>query len=167
LSACLKRLIFWLILAGFSIAAGIITDLVLNTGPFPLSIRLPGLIGMLLAHFPLKRTGKILGRLGKPEKWGCTTRFITKDIYKCVRHPHHLGVGIFMTSLGLLIGYPWSFFIITISQWIWVIAFLLMVEEPELKEKFGKDYNEYSRNAPMLFPKPICVLKVLTGSNLL
>jgi len=164
LSICRKRLLIWLLLAGISIAAGILTDLVLKTNSFPAPVRLLGVIGMLLAHFPLKRTGRLLNLLGEPIEWGCTSRLVTTDIYRCVRHPHHLGVGIFMTSLGLLIGHLWSFLIISISQWVWVIAFLFLVEEKELIEKFGEEYKAYRQNVPMLFPKPICVFRVFSKS---
>jgi protein-S-isoprenylcysteine O-methyltransferase Ste14 len=162
LSICRKRLIIWLILTGISIVAGIVTDLVLKTESFLALVRLLGLIGMLLAHFPLKRTGRLLNLLGKPKEWGCTSRLITTDIYKCVRHPHHLGVGIFMPSLGLLIGHLWSFLIISISQWVWIIGFLFLVEEKELIEKFGEEYKTYRQKVPMLFPKPICVFRTFT-----
>ncbi len=151
-------------LAGISIAAGIVTDLVLKTESFPALARLLGLIGMLMAHFPLKRTGRLLNLSGEPKEWGCTSRLVITDIYACVRHPHHLGVGIFMTSLGLLIGHLWSFLIITISQWVWVIGFLFLVEEKELIEKFGEEYKAYRRKVPMLFPKPNCVFRVFTKS---
>ena len=164
MSICRKRLLIWLLLAGISIAAGILTDLVLKTNSFPAPVRLLGVIGMLLAHFPLKRTGRLLNLLGEPIEWGCTSRLVTTDIYRCVRHPHHLGVGIFMTSLGLLIGHLWSFLIISISQWVWVIAFLFLVEEKELIEKFGEEYKAYRQNVPMLFPKPICVFRVFSKS---
>ena len=108
MSKCRIRLILWLVLAGTSVVGGIVTDLILGTGSFPIFVRFLGLVGMLLAHFPLKRTGKLLRLLGENEEWGCTTRLVTTDIYQCMRHPHHVRVGIFMTSLGLLIGYPWS-----------------------------------------------------------
>jgi protein-S-isoprenylcysteine O-methyltransferase Ste14 len=164
LSICRKRLLIWLLLAGISVAAGILTDLVLDTKSFPAPVRLLGVIGMLLAHFPLKRTGRLLNLLGEPIEWGCTSRLVTTDIYRCVRHPHHLGVGIFMTSLGLLIGHLWSFLIISISQWVWVIAFLFLLEEKELIEKFGEEYKAYRQKVPMLFPKPICVFRVFSKS---
>jgi len=160
MSVCRIRLILWLFLAGTSIAAGIAADLILRTEPFPLLVRFLGLAGMVLAHFPLKRTGKLLKLLGEPEEWGCTSRLVTTDVYQCVRHPHHLGVGIFMTSLGLLIGHPWSFLIITIIQWSWILGFLFLVEERELVEKFGAEYKAYRQQVPMLFPKPSCILQV-------
>jgi len=115
-----------------------------------------------VAHFPLKRTGRLLKLLGDQQEWGYTNRLITTDIYQCVRHPHHLGVGIFMTSLGLLIGHVWSFLIITITQWVWVIAFLFLVEEKELTEKFGAEYKKYCQQVPMLFPKLKCAFRVFT-----
>ncbi len=162
MSVCRIRLILWLFLAGTSIAGGVVTDLILRTEPFPVLVRFLGLAGMLLAHFPLKRTGKLLRLLGESEQWGCTNRLVTTDVYQCVRHPHHLGVGIFMTSLGLLIGYPWSFLIITTIQWLWILGFLFLVEERELVDKFGEEYKAYRQQVPMLFPKLICALRVLT-----
>ena len=164
MSVCRKRLIIWLILAGICVAAGIATDLMLKTESFPVFVRILGLIGMILAHFPLKRTGRLLSSLGEQEEWGCTSRLVTTDIYKCVRHPHHLMIGIFMTFLGLLIGHLGSFLIIIISQWTWVLVFLFLVEEKELAEKFGEEYKAYRNKVPMLFPKPICVFKVFTES---
>lgn len=162
LSVCRKRLIIWLLLTVISIVVGIITDLVLRTESFPALVRLLGLIGMLLAHFPLKRTGRLLKAVENPREWGCTSRLVTTDIYQCVRHPHHLGIGIFMTFLGLLIGHLGSFLVITISQWAWIITFLFLVEEKELIEKFGEEYKVYRQKVPMLFPKLLCVFRVLT-----
>jgi protein-S-isoprenylcysteine O-methyltransferase Ste14 len=162
LSVCLKRLIYWLVLTTISVVVGIVLDVVLKTETFPLLVRLIGLCGMIVAHFPLKRTGRLLKLLGDQQEWGCTNLLITTDIYQCVRHPHHLGVGIFMTSLGLLIGHWWSFLIITITQWTWVIAFLFLVEEKELREKFGEQYKAYRQQVPMLFPKLKCAFRVFT-----
>jgi protein-S-isoprenylcysteine O-methyltransferase Ste14 len=160
MSICRIRLLLWLFLTGTTIVAGIVTDLMLRTGPFPLLVRFLGLAGMLLVHFPLKRTGKLLKLLGKPEEWGCTSRLITIDVYQCIRHPHHMGIGIFITCLGIFIGYPWSFLIITITQWMWVLGFLFLVEERELVKKFGAEYEAYRQRVPMLFPKPSCILRV-------
>lgn len=162
MSICLIRLIVWLLLAGTSISVGIITDLALGTESFPILIRFLGIAGMLLAHFPLKRTGRLLRLLGEPKEWGYTSRLITIDIYQCVRHPHHLGVGIFMTSLGLFIGHPWSFLLITISQWLWIIPFLFLVEEKELIIKFGREYEVYRQQVPVLFPNLLCIFRVLS-----
>jgi len=163
MSVCQIRLILWLILVGTTVAGGIITDLTLQTSPFPVWLRITGLAGMFLLHFPLKRAGRLLNRIGKPEEWGCTSKLVTTDIYRCLRHPHHIFIGLFMTSLGLAIGHVWSFILIVVSQWIWIFGFLFLVEEKELLEKFGKDYEDYRLRVPMLIGNPVCILEVLSN----
>jgi protein-S-isoprenylcysteine O-methyltransferase Ste14 len=163
MSVCRLRLILWLVLAGITILGGIVTDLVLHTSPFPLLLRFLGLAGMLLAHFPLKRTGRLLGRMADPDQWGCTNQLVTTDLYRCIRHPHHLFIGIFMTFLGLAIGHIWSFLLITATQWMWILGFVFLVEEKELLQKFGEDYANYRRKVPMLVGNPICLLNVLSN----
>ncbi len=161
MSICRKRLIIWLILTLISIVVGIFIDIVLRTKAFPVFVRLSGLICMLLVHFPLKRTGRLLKFVENPTEWGCTSRLLTTDIYKCVRHPHYLCIGIFMIFFGLFIGHLGSFLVIMISQWAWIIMFLFLVEEKELIEKFGGEYKIYRQEVPMLFPKLLCVFRVL------
>jgi protein-S-isoprenylcysteine O-methyltransferase Ste14 len=162
MSVCRVRLILWLIFTGFTIVGGVITDHVLQASPFPAWLRIAGLVGMLLAHFPLKRTGKLLGHMADPEQWGCTNKLVTTDLYRCLRHPHHLFIGVFMTSLGLAIGHIWSFFLIAVPQWLWILGFLLLVEEKELIGKFGEEYATYQQNVPMLIANPACLFEVLS-----
>ena len=150
-SKCLKRLVIWLFLTIISIAIGLMLDAhFIGTKSFPIFVRICGAVGVFLAHFLLKRTGKLLRMYGRCELWGWSTKFVTQNVYRCVRHPHHLGVGLFMIFLGLLIGYPITFLIITISQWLWVFLFILFIEEKECLEKFGDEYLEYKKNVPML-----------------
>jgi protein-S-isoprenylcysteine O-methyltransferase Ste14 len=149
MSKCRVRLVLWLLFAVTTIAGGLTADIVLRTVPFNLCLRLPGLAGVALAFLCLRRTGRLLARMGESEQWGCTSRLVTTDIYAYVRHPHHLSVGLLMTSLALLIGHIWSFLSISIPQWIWIFAFLYLVEEPELIRKFGHAYEEYRRRVPM------------------
>ncbi len=162
MSKCRVRLILWFVLVIIAVAGGLLMDVALKTVAFPWWVRLFGLAGMLLARFPLQRTGRILKYRGEAEEWGCTTKLITDDIYQCVRHPHHLGVGIFMIGLGLLIGHWWSFLFITVTQWLWVLGFLFIVEERELLEKFGEEYKTYRRRVPMLFANLRCMFKVIS-----
>lgn len=162
MSVCQIRLILWLILAGITVTGGVVTDLTLQTSPFPAWLRIIGLAGMLLMFFPLKRTGRLLNRMGEPEEWGCTNRLVTTDLYRCLRHPHHLFIGVIMTSLGLAIGHVWSFILIVVPQWIWIFGFLFLVEEKELLEKFGEEYAAYQRKVPMLIGDPTCLFEVLS-----
>jgi protein-S-isoprenylcysteine O-methyltransferase Ste14 len=129
---CIRRLILWITLTAASISIALRIDLsLLGTGPFPLPVRVAGLTGVLLVHPLMKRSGRLLKSFGDCELWGWSRRLITWDIYGCVRHPHHLGVGLFMTSLGLAIGYPVTLLVIAISQWAWAVLFVILVEERE------------------------------------
>jgi protein-S-isoprenylcysteine O-methyltransferase Ste14 len=161
-SKCRKRLIFWISLTIISLGTGLFLDLILMvTKNFPVFIRIIGLVGVIFTHFLLKRTGKLLRLFGECELWGWSTRLIVKNVYKCVRHPHHLGVGMFMTSLGLLIGYPVTFIIITVTQWLWVFLFVIFIEEKECLEKFGNEYREYCKKVPMFLGNPFCIIREL------
>ena len=162
MSVCRIRLILWLVLAGITVLGGIVTDLVMHTSPFSLWLRIIGLTGMVLTHFPLKRTGRLLGRMADPEQWGCTNRLVTTDLYRCLRHPHHFFIGVFMTSLGLAIGHIWSFILIAVPQWLWILGFLHLVEEKELLGKFGDEYTSYQQEVPMLIANPLCLFEVLS-----
>lgn len=161
MSTCRKRLILWLAMTGLSVAVGVGLDLYLRTPWFHPAPRVLGLIGVLVMRVPLQRTGRLLARRGAPEEWGCTTRLVTHDIYACVRHPHHVFIGVFMTSLGALIGRPASFLLIAIVQWVWILWFLTYVEEPELEVKFGAAYRAYRQRVPAVLPRPRCLLAVL------
>lgn len=167
-SKCLKRLIVWISLTILSIIIGLYLDLNLFlTKSFPVFVRVIGLVSIIFVHFLLKRTGKMLRLFGECELWGWSTKLITKNIYRCVRHPHHLGIGIFMTFLALLIGYPITFFIVVISQWMWVFLFVIFIEEKECMEKFGEEYNQYKKHVPMLLGNPICIIKELIKNLIL
>lgn len=164
-SKCRKRLILWTTLTTISIGIGLFMDLILfKTHEFPVYLRLTGLAGIILTHFLLKRTGRLLREFGECELWGWSTRLIIRNVYKCVRHPHHLGVGTFMTFLGLLIGYPVTFLLIAVTQWLWVFLFVLVIEEKECLEKFGEQYRKYQERVPMFFCNPFCIIKELTKS---
>ena len=159
-SKCLKRLIFWIILTIISIGTGLLIDLiVIKTNSFPIYIRIVGFTGIVFTHFLLKRTGQLLRFFGECELWGWSTKLIVKNVYKCVRHPHHLGVGLFMTFLCLLIGFPITCIIIVFTQWLWVFLFVIFIEEKECFEKFGNDYLEYKKNVPMFLGNPFCIIR--------
>lgn len=125
---------------------------------FPIWIKVIGLVGILIAVLILRTSGRILKTSGKFEEWGWTTELVTHGIYSCVRHPHHFGIGLLVTFLGLLIGL-YTFLLLTVVIWISIYIFLVRVEEPEVLEKFGKEYEDYRERVRMLLPEPICLLR--------
>ncbi len=153
-----KRLFLWLFVMLVSLILGYSLDSLYGLA-LPLWIRILGLIGMLTATLILRTSGRMLKTFGRPEEWGWTTKLVTHGIYSCVRHPHHFGIGLFVTSLGLLLGGLFTFLLLTFTIWVSVITFLIKVEEPEAVEKFGQEYEEYRKRVPMILPDPICLLR--------
>ena len=76
---------------------------------------------------------------------------IRKGVFGIVRHPIYLGS--ILLYLGLL---TLTFSIIATIIWFFIIAFYCFLskhEEKLLFEKFGKDYEEYMREVPMLISR--------------
>ncbi|MEM8906550.1 MAG: isoprenylcysteine carboxylmethyltransferase family protein [Bacteroidota bacterium] len=84
--------------------------------------------------------------LERPEP---STTFRTPTLYKMVRHPLYL---------GLLIAF-WATPIMTLSHLLFasgMTAYILIgihYEEKDLLQRFGRQYQNYQRNTPKLFPK--------------
>ncbi len=155
-----KRMFLWLAVIALAFIVGYLLDTAYPY-EFPIYLRILGLLGMIAAGLLLRISGRMLKKFGEPEEWGWTTKLVTHGVYSCVRHPHHFGIGLFVTSFGLLVGGYFTFLLLTVMIWIAVVTFLLKVEEVELREKFGSQYEEYSKKVPMIVPKPICLIREL------
>ncbi len=153
-----KRLFLWLFVMLVSSILGYSLDSLYGL-ILPVWIRGLGLLGILVAALTLRTSGRMLKMFGQPEEWGWTTKLVTHGIYSCVRHPHHFGIGLFVTSLGLLLGGLFTFLLLAATIWASILLFLIKVEEPEALEKFGEEYEEYRRRVPMILPNPACLLR--------
>ncbi len=81
----------------------------------------------------------------RPEK------VISTGIYSKVRHPQyfgailsHLGISFLLSSFYSLLSTPFIIIIIYLMSW---------KEEKELVREFGKEYEDYKDNVPMLIPR--------------
>ena len=78
-------------------------------------------------------------------------KIITTGIYSIIRHPQyfgailaHVGISILLSSLYSLLSTPLIIIFNYLISW---------KEEKELIKEFGKDYEDYKKNVPMLIPK--------------
>jgi protein-S-isoprenylcysteine O-methyltransferase Ste14 len=77
-------------------------------------------------------------------------RVITESVFSLVRHPVYLGS--VMSILGLVI---MTLSILSFIIWLIAVIFYYLIsryEEKLLLAKFGKEYEDYMRKVPMLFP---------------
>jgi protein-S-isoprenylcysteine O-methyltransferase Ste14 len=78
-------------------------------------------------------------------------QLITTDIYRHVRHPQYLGF--LLITLGMNI--QWIT-IPTLLLWPALVVLyyrLAKKEDKEMEEKFGEEYQTYSRSTPMFIPR--------------
>jgi len=120
---------------------------VLATGQIIKFISIPIAIMILCVAGYLAKTGLeiVFGQVrDKP-------RVIREGVFSLVRHPIYLGA--ILLYLGLLV---FSFSIISVIIWMIIITFYYFIskyEERLLIEKYGKDYEEYMEDVPMLIPR--------------
>ncbi len=164
MSLMTKRFVLWFSGIVLSFGLGLFLDHRLKTLAFPIWVKALALFLIFFAVLLLARSGRLLRKLGEPkEQWGWTTRLVTSDLYACLRHPHHLGIGLFVSSLSVVVGGVWTFLLASLFIWPAILWFLKSVEEKELVEKFNGEYLSYKEKTPMLLPSPGCLLKVLLG----
>lgn len=84
--------------------------------------------------------------------WDPPRRLVVRGPYRYVRNPMISGV-IFMIFGEALI-------LLSIPHAMWALTFLAanfiyipLLEEPQLRNRFGADYVEYCNNVPRLFPR--------------
>jgi protein-S-isoprenylcysteine O-methyltransferase Ste14 len=80
-------------------------------------------------------------------------RLVVNGPYAYTRNPILFGYIFFLTGLGVLFH---SFLFTFAFTPIWVLLnvfYVMLVEEKELKMKFGEDYARYRSGTPLLFPK--------------
>ena len=93
-----------------------------------------------------RRHLKLSTLLGAPELGRDPGRVLTGGIYGRLRHPRYLSVILGLAGWACLLNYP--------AIWILAIAvvpglyLVILLEERELRQRFGDEYKEYMRRVP-------------------
>src|SRR5499425_3485921 len=89
--------------------------------------------------------------LGTPAPVAPPQRLVVTGLYRYVRNPIYValvslifGQGLFFSSVGVL-EYG-------LAVWLGFFAWVLIFEEPTLRGKFGKDYEDYCARVPRWIP---------------
>jgi protein-S-isoprenylcysteine O-methyltransferase Ste14 len=84
--------------------------------------------------------------------WDAPSRLVVRGPYRYVRNPMITGVLFILFGEALLLQSP--------PHFVWALVFLAMnalyiplVEEPQLRRRFGQDYIEYCRKVPRILPR--------------
>ena len=127
----------------------------------------------LLGFFPFRIIGALMITAGLPVLLDSFARFAIKGmgtpapvappqhlvvtgLYRHVRNPMYVAVSLLIFGQGLLFG---SVPVLELGVVVWLgfFAFVVFYEEPALRRKFGKEYEEFCARVPRWIPrlKPI------------
>jgi protein-S-isoprenylcysteine O-methyltransferase Ste14 len=88
---------------------------------------------------------------GTPAPWAPPERFVERGSYRFVRSPMYLGVLLLVVGQALILGrevlYGWA-----LAAWLIFSAFLVLYEEPQLRDRFGAGYDDYRRRVRRWIP---------------
>ena len=90
------------------------------------------------------RTSAIPG--GKPAV------LVTDGWYALTRHPLLLGVVMILLGEALFFE-SWALLGYAAAYWLWLAAFVVMKEEPDLRRTFGARFDAYCREVPRWVPR--------------
>jgi len=82
---------------------------------------------------------------------GSGTALLKEGIYARVRHPRYVAVVVGIAAFALFVNYLgiYVFTVLTVPM-LWLVVIL---EEHELAERFGREYEQYRREVPMFIPR--------------
>ncbi len=83
---------------------------------------------------------------------GQPTVLVTDGRYALTRHP--LLLGVVMILLGEAVFFSsWALFGYALTYWLWLTAFVVMKEEPDMRRTFGPQFDAYCRDVPRWIPR--------------
>ncbi|MDH5437618.1 MAG: isoprenylcysteine carboxylmethyltransferase family protein [Candidatus Bathyarchaeota archaeon] len=80
-----------------------------------------------------------------------TDKIVTTGVYSIVRHPQYLGGLLAHVGISFLLSARYSLF--SVPFMVLLIYLISRKEERELVREFGKEYEDYKKNVPMLIPR--------------
>jgi protein-S-isoprenylcysteine O-methyltransferase Ste14 len=123
-------------------------------GDSSLAFRAGGAIMLGLGLFLWYRTVSLFVVIGKGTlaPWDPPRRFVVRGIYRHVRNPMITGVLLVLLGEATFLSSPslfrWFLFFLALN-----LIYIPLIEEPELHNRFGPDYDEYRKNVPRWIPR--------------
>jgi len=89
-----------------------------------------------------------LPELSSAEKRGT---LLTEGIYGRIRHPRYVELTLWILTYALFVNYLSIY--VTFALMLPVLYLVVLLEERELRERFGADYEAYCRRVPRFVPR--------------
>jgi protein-S-isoprenylcysteine O-methyltransferase Ste14 len=120
-----------------------------NTNPIAIALMAIGALIMLRCVWDFAWTGR-----GTPAPFDPPRHLVVRGLYRWVRNPMYLGMGLFLGGEALLIpNVAWGIIVMMGILWAVVNGFVMLYEEPKLRELFGDEYKLYCENVRRWIPR--------------
>ena len=106
-----------------------------------------GAFGLLWCFWDFATFGK-----GTPAPIDPPKVFVSRGLYRCVRNPMYVAIALILIGEAIYFE-SWTLFGLAASIWAIQHLFVLLYEEPVLKEKFGAEYDTYLKTVSRWIPK--------------
>ncbi len=127
-----------------------------NKLDIPVILNISGIVLLVLGTLIHLWTGKLLGLwglIGLPEvSTRIKGKLVTEGPFSVVRHPTYFAHTLIFSGVFLITGVV-AVGIITLLDFLVVFVLIIPLEEKELLNRFGKDYNLYRKKVPKYFPR--------------
>ena len=90
--------------------------------------------------------------LGTPAPIAPTQKLVVTGLYRYVRNPIYVGVAAVIFGQAILFG-DWRLLWYAALLWLSFHVFVLVYEEPTLKQTFGAQYEDFRANVPRWVPR--------------
>jgi protein-S-isoprenylcysteine O-methyltransferase Ste14 len=90
--------------------------------------------------------------MGTPAPFDAPRRVVAAGPYRVVRNPMYLGGFLILCGCGLVLRSP--AIVVFSAAWLLTVHLaVVLLEEPDLRRKFGASYDEYRRAVPRWLPR--------------
>ena len=110
------------------------------------------IIGLKIAHKRRKHlTASIITGIPELSKKKYPGKLLTEGIYAKIRHPRYVEIFFFVLGYALFVNYLTAYVMVALS--IPVVYLIVLLEERELRDRFGTEYDAYCKKVPRFFPR--------------
>jgi protein-S-isoprenylcysteine O-methyltransferase Ste14 len=114
---------------------------------------LVSLAGAILLEHHYRRQLSVSTLIGLPELSSQRERrLLTEGVYARIRHPRYLGLLLEILGFALFVNYLATY--VVAAAMVPTLYLIVLLEERELCERFGEEYERYMRRVPRFFPGP-------------
>jgi protein-S-isoprenylcysteine O-methyltransferase Ste14 len=121
---------------------------------FPAWLMAPGIVLILAGAVLAASTIGLFITVGHgtPAPFDPPKQFIPRGPYKLMRNPMYVGGITMMIGIGLYLPST-AIALLGLAAFLLVHTFVLVVEEPGLRKRFGRDYESYCQAVPRWIPR--------------